>query len=409
MQRQLDKLVGQIGGVDNSLDNAFKGKTTNIDNVSKSLGKTRFETANLAAQFQDIAVQLQGGASPLTIALQQGTQINQVLGRQGSTGIVSLLGSAFSSLLTPVSLATIGIIALGGYAVQYGGKAIGAVDDLDDKLKKHADLIKSLKDAYGDAGSGIDVAVKDSITVLKTLIGLSTTDLQKQFRNLANSAVASMTDFNQLGDAAGQSIETTSKKFSAFKGPIDDLRAGVAAGTPDIKAFRIAVAQIADTTADEKTKKLAGELLAQVEAASKAEMAIRATEKATRQLGITSLDAATQGEEFSKALARLGNTVAPDLSDREKIIKNYEEAMIKAGSTDGRLAAARSRDDQLAILSANERKKAAEDAAREAESAAKRFESAMNSSARQTAKIMGGTPALVSGIANMSRMLEAIR
>lgn len=42
-----------------------------------------------------------------------------------------------------------------------------------------------MKDAYGDAGSGIDVAVKDSISVLKTLFGLSTTDLQKQFRNLA--------------------------------------------------------------------------------------------------------------------------------------------------------------------------------------------------------------------------------
>lgn len=71
-----------------------------------------------------------------------------------------------------------------------------------------------------------------------------------------------MTDFNQLGDAVGQSIETTSKKFSAFQGPIDDLRNSIKNGTPDIKAFRIAVSQIEQTTADEKTKKLAGELLA---------------------------------------------------------------------------------------------------------------------------------------------------
>lgn len=86
-------------------------------------------------KFQDIAVQPRAVKIRFTIALQQGTQINQVLGRQGAGGVVSLLGTAFSSLLTPVSLATIGIIALGGFAIQYGAKVIGAVSDLDDKLK----------------------------------------------------------------------------------------------------------------------------------------------------------------------------------------------------------------------------------------------------------------------------------
>jgi hypothetical protein len=406
MQRQLDKLVGQIGTVDNNLDGAFKNKTANIDNVAKSLNKTKFETANLAAQFQDIAVQLQGGASPFTVALQQGTQINQVLGRQGATGVVSLLGAAFSSLLTPVSLATIGIIALGGYAVQYGAKAIGAVDDLDDKLKKHAELIKSLKDAYGEAGSGIDVAVKDSITVLKTLLGLSTTDLQKQFRNLSNAVVASVTDYTALGDAAGQYVETSSKKFAAFKGPIDDFRASVAAGTPDVKAFRRAVSEIEQTTADEKTKKLAGELLASTEAAGKAQSAIEGTAKATRLLSAEMQAAADQGEAFAKAMKRLEETVQPDLSPREKIMQEFTDALVKADGTESRLAASRLRDTKLQILADNERKKAAEESARDAESAAKRFESAMNSSARQTAKVMGATPALSIGIANMSRMME---
>jgi phage-related minor tail protein len=105
MQRQLDKLVSQIGGVDNSLGDAFTKAPPKIENVSKALGKTRFETANLAAQFQDIAVQLQGGASPFTVALQQGTQISQVLGQRGASGAVGLLGAAFTSLLSPVSLA----------------------------------------------------------------------------------------------------------------------------------------------------------------------------------------------------------------------------------------------------------------------------------------------------------------
>lgn len=80
MQRQLGKLVGQIGTVDNSVANAFTKAPKKIDDVAKSLGAAKFQTANLAAQFQDIAVQLQGGQSPFTVALQQGTQISQVLG-----------------------------------------------------------------------------------------------------------------------------------------------------------------------------------------------------------------------------------------------------------------------------------------------------------------------------------------
>jgi len=355
MQKALAKLTGDTQKAAADVDAAFGKAPPKIDGVAKSLNKTSFETSNLAAQFQDIAVQLQGGQSPFTIALQQGTQINQVLGRAGAGGVVSLLGTAFASLLTPVSLATIGIIALGGFAVQYGAKAIGAIGDLDDKLKAHAELIKSLKDAYGEAGKGVDIAVKDSISVLKTLLGLSTADLQKQFRNLANSAVTSMSEFTTLGDAAGQSIETTASKFAAFKGPIDDLRNSVKNGTPDIRGFMAAVSQIEQSTSDEKTKELAGQLLKVVESASLAEKAIDGTSKAMRQLGIASLEASDQGEAFAKALKALDTTVTPNLSDREKIMQRYEAALVKADGTESRLAAARSRDDQLAILSANDK------------------------------------------------------
>ncbi|CAM5401659.1 hypothetical protein AFEL58S_02043 [Afipia felis] len=404
MQRALDRLVGKTKDAANDVDNAFDKTPPKIDNVAKSLNKTRFETANLAAQFQDIAVQLQGGASPFTVALQQGTQITQVLGQQGATGVVQLLGSAFLSLLTPVSLATIGIIALGGYAVQYGARAIGAVDDLDDKLKKHADLIKSLKNAYGEAGSGIDVAVKDSIAVLKTLLSLSTDDLQKQFRNLANSAVVSMTDFAALGDAVGQSIERASSKFAAFKGPIDDLRAGMAAGAPDIRAFRLAISEIERSTADEKIKKQAGELLAYTDAAYKAEQGIRSAAKATRMLSAEMQSAADQGEEFAKAMKALSGTVTPDLSDRERIMKNYDVAMLKATDTADRMFAAEERNKQLSILSANERKKASEDAAKEAQSAQDRFDRALESVARRSAKMQGQGLGLASGIGEITRL-----
>src|SRR5688500_17425916 len=62
---------GAAGGI-----TRFGGAATKARGNVRQLGA---DTSNLVSQFQDIAVQLQGGASPLTIALQQGSQISQVL------------------------------------------------------------------------------------------------------------------------------------------------------------------------------------------------------------------------------------------------------------------------------------------------------------------------------------------
>lgn len=404
MQRQLDKLVGQIGTVDNSLGNAFTKAPKKIDDVAKSLGVAKFQTANLAAQFQDIAVQLQGGQSPFTVALQQGTQISQVLGQSGAGGAVGLLGAAFKSLLSPTSLATIGVIALGGAALQYGLKAIGAVDDLDDKLKTHAELIRSLKDAYGEAGKGIDTAVKDSAGVLQTLLGLTTDGLQKQFRNLTDSLLASVTVYNQLGDAAGQFTEENNPKFKAFGDAINTLRQQSKDGAPDLRAFRQAVSQIVDSSADSSVRKIGQELLDLSKNAGLAGDAVLSTSKAIRQFSLDAVNAAEQGDAFSKAMKALSTTVSPDLTDRQKIMKAYTDALEKAGSTEERLAVARVRDDQLTILSANERKKAAEEQASQDEQNLKRFQASLNTNNKHTAGIAGEIPAMGLGVCALANM-----
>lgn len=404
MQRALARLVGDTQQAAGDVDRAFGTAPPKIDNVAKSLNKTRFETANLAAQFQDIAVQLQGGQSPFTVALQQGTQIAQVLGRQGAGGTVALLSTAFQSLLSPVSLATIGIIALGGGIIQYGAKAIGAVDDLDDKLKAHDALIRSLKDAYGEAGKGIDGSFHEVVAVLRTLLGFSTEDLKKQMQGLSNSVAANLTTFVQLGDAVGQFTEETPKKFSAFGGAIDAFKTSVKSGTPDVLAFRRAIQEIADNTADEKTKKLAKELFDLTEPLTTIQTKVEGTTKALRNLDPAMQAIIDQGEKFAKAMESLSKTVTPDLSDREKIMKNYNDALEKAGSTEERLAASRAKNDQLAVLSANERKKASEEEARDAESAQKRFDTMLNSAAKHSAQITGQAAAMGQGANALARL-----
>ncbi len=77
-------------------------------------------TANLAAQFQDIAVTAAMGMNPLMIALQQGTQVSAIFAQQGATaaGTWALLGQAVKSVISPIALATIGIIGLVAGLVQ---------------------------------------------------------------------------------------------------------------------------------------------------------------------------------------------------------------------------------------------------------------------------------------------------
>ncbi len=93
-------------------------------------GAASHNVANLAAQFQDVAVTAAMGMSPLQIALQQGTQLSSVLGPMGAAGAIRSLGAAFLSVLSPVSLVAIGITALaaaGLQAVNWAKLAAGAM------------------------------------------------------------------------------------------------------------------------------------------------------------------------------------------------------------------------------------------------------------------------------------------
>ena len=105
-----DRAAKQLGRGQQTAASGFKTSAAAAQNVAVASSGAAFQTANLAAQFNDIGVTLAAGQSPFTIALQQGTQISQVLNSMGGgVGVLRSLGSAFASMVNPVSLATIGI------------------------------------------------------------------------------------------------------------------------------------------------------------------------------------------------------------------------------------------------------------------------------------------------------------
>lgn len=80
-------------------------------------GSGRHNTANIMAQFQDIGVTAAMGMNPLTIALQQGTQLSAVLASMEKP--LAGIAAGFAALLSPISLLTIAFIALIAAGLQF--------------------------------------------------------------------------------------------------------------------------------------------------------------------------------------------------------------------------------------------------------------------------------------------------
>ncbi|OOC51223.1 phage tail length tape measure family protein [Brucella intermedia] len=126
----LERVAGAARQAQQSLRLASAAANDNIKAASK------FNTANIAAQFQDIAVSAQMGMGAFQIGLQQGTQLASVISMMESP--LRGLGAAFMSVLSPVSLLTIGLVSLvaaGLQMVDWPKRTAQAIILLADNLK----------------------------------------------------------------------------------------------------------------------------------------------------------------------------------------------------------------------------------------------------------------------------------
>lgn len=105
-------LVKTLGDKNKTLEkiNSFQSMTSTDKQVN------RFNVANIAAQFQDIGVTAAMGMNPLTVALQQGTQLSAIINTMEKP--LKGLAEAFKSIINPVSLFSIGLTALAVVGIQ---------------------------------------------------------------------------------------------------------------------------------------------------------------------------------------------------------------------------------------------------------------------------------------------------
>lgn len=112
-------------------------------------GAQGFNAANAGYQFQDIAVTAAMGMNPLMIGLQQGTQLASVVSAMERP--VAGLAAAFASLVSPVSLITIGLTAGTAALVQYFMTGSEGYDGMTGDLREQAELIARVAERWGDA------------------------------------------------------------------------------------------------------------------------------------------------------------------------------------------------------------------------------------------------------------------
>ncbi len=291
-------------------------------------GVARHNTANIAAQFQDIAVTNAMGMSPIQIALQQGTQLSAVFNEMGKgRDVVRGIGSAFMSIISPVSLATIGIIAGGSALAQYLMSLKSDLPSVDDAIKRHSELVQEIGKRWPGAVDGMQRYLQESTAVLEA----NARENVKVFEKAAKDAYAAFDQEVRLSSSitGGAPTALVDQRFKPFEVAINNLRGSVKSGRPDFDAFYRQISEIVAT--DPKNLQALGDKT--IHLADAMAEADRNTAAAKASIGLIGGVAAAQTKQISElaaALRELSKIGVPQLDQRGIAEQQYQIALNRA-------------------------------------------------------------------------------
>lgn len=175
--------------------------------AERSFNNMQSGVGNIAAQFNDIGVTAAMGMNPMLIALQQGTQLSQAFAGQGLGQVVRGLGGAFASLVSPVSLVTLGLTAVAAVGVQAAMSLFSAGEE----AASVEDKISDLESAVSDYRSAVDDA------------NSSTADLSEKYGLAASKAQELLEIISTMSriEAAGKLREGADAIAATFDGLIE--------------------------------------------------------------------------------------------------------------------------------------------------------------------------------------------
>lgn len=249
LDEQERKLAQQkkIGALDADTFDHYQGKIdqarsalTGFNDGLNRTGNTAKQNAAalrmLPAQFSDIFISLQGGQAPLTVFLQQGSQIKDSFGGIGAAA--KAMGGYIYGLINPLTVAAASGVALAAVFVNAEREASALNKALFSGSASSGQTAEGLSQVAKEVASitGRLSAARDVVVALAASTGLS----ESQFRNLAGAA-GSISEFtgkgasevaSSLGDL-GDSATKAAQKISAQYGLLTSAQYDVIKGLED--------------------------------------------------------------------------------------------------------------------------------------------------------------------------------
>lgn len=206
-----------VSGVRTRLSNLRSSASswvTGLRNVDNTQALAAGSAANLTAQFNDVAVMMAAGQSPMQLAIQQGTQITQVFGNRGAAAALAATRQAAINMISPLNLITIGSIAASAAAVQWLTSASKEAETFEDRLQAMSDAVevfgKRQEEAFqstADMIKGFGSASPELRAVLQDLAAMARLDAQEEIDGISESirglviAGNSATEMSRMFDA----------------------------------------------------------------------------------------------------------------------------------------------------------------------------------------------------------------
>jgi hypothetical protein len=277
---------------------------------------------NITAQFQDVGVTAAMGMSPLQIGLQQGTQMALVFEQMKASGgsMAAVLKGAFMQLLGPLSLVTIGVTVGAAALIQYFASVWPKAKTADEAIKQHAESIKAIKDAYGEAAKGLGDYVEKS-QAEAAAAARTNLKTQKDLLKELSSEFSSSLETIVGGKSAATRI---SPKFSAFQDAILQLRRSMKAGEPDFATFRRQVEE-AVAADPSKLRVLGDELLTSSEKAGDAGRRVQSAKQMIAGIGDIASQQIAGVSNLKDTLKELSEIALPALTGADK---QHQDALV---------------------------------------------------------------------------------
>lgn len=203
-------------------------------------GAQRAAAFSAGQQIQDVAVTAALGMPIQSIAMMQGPQLATAIQQGGGVGA---LAEGLKSLVSPLNLVSIGFVAASAAAIQWGMNTLSSADKAEDVLKRHADLVRDLREGYSQLSSSPSF---DTASMATFRSARSENELRLLLRNSMGTTVtggqfgsSSFGLLPQMAQDPSMGIEwSVVGEFKPFSDAIQMLRRSVEAGMPAVSEFR---------------------------------------------------------------------------------------------------------------------------------------------------------------------------